>query len=347
MQLVLLMGLHTAWTCCLKTGTTAEGPIDKAWWDGLSEEWKRILLINQQFQKQRLDFFTLQEKYMNRMKAAGEDDYSPLNTSLYELNDKKRYSLGYNDFYARALRGKWIENAGGIDLNTLKELDKVYMVNGPADLTPLKKLSNLKVLIMNSCEIDISSPVSKQRVDLEPLRYLTKLEVLECAHTAIASLGPIKGLSHLRELNCENSGVTDLSPIKNLPALERLSCGPGISNEPIITKMVNLQELYLKGFTRIPEMTRCKKLQKLSVSEGEMAIVRASYRLTDLGPMKDLAALEYLDLNNSSYRGSLDVLNGLQNLKVITLPPVSTSIMEEFKKQHEKCIIINAYQYER
>lgn len=324
-----------------------ETPIDKVWWEGLSNEWKAILLMNQQFQKQQLDFFALQEKYINRMQAEGEADYSPINISLHELNEKQRFNLGYPDFYARALRMKWMIPGDTIDLEALKDLDKIYMVNGPGDLTPLKKFTNLKILIINSCGIDVNSPVRAHNLDLGPLRYLSSLEMLQCSSPALISLEPIKRLTNLKQLDCGISGVTDLAPLKDLVKLERLSCRGNLKNEAVISKLTALKELYLNGCSKMPDISRLKKIEKLAVGESEMAIGRAGYRITNIDILRQLPALEFLDLELTSYKGSLDILNGLQKLKAITLPPVSTSTMLEFKKQHESCVIINAYKYER
>lgn len=347
---MLMLALFAPQFSCrsqFKSTAPPETPINKVWWDGLTDEWRTILLINQQFKKQQLDFFALQDKYINRMHKEGDADCSPLNTSLYELNKEQRFSLGYPDFYARALRMKWVTNYDSIDLEALKDLDKIYMVNGPGDLTPLKKFTGLKVLIINSCGIDLNSPINTHKLDLEPLRYLEKLEILQCASPALRSLEPIKGLINLRELYCDNSRVTDLSPLKKLVKLERLSCKGDVKNEAVVSKLVNLKELYLNGFKKMPNISRLKQLKKLYVGEDEMAIVRGSYRITNINILKGLTTLEFLDLYYTSYKGSLDILNGLQNLKAITLPPVSSSVMLDFKKQHQTCVIINAYQYER
>lgn len=109
----------------------AEAPIDKAWWDALSEEWKSILLMNQNFSKKGSDIYTIQEEYINRMQSENEADYSEMNTSLHILFEKKKFGLGYPDFYARALRTKHVVKNEHIDLSTLGELNKIYMVNGP------------------------------------------------------------------------------------------------------------------------------------------------------------------------------------------------------------------------
>ncbi|AXY74650.1 leucine-rich repeat domain-containing protein [Paraflavitalea soli] len=344
---ILLLAPPFACRSQSKSAVPYETPIDKVWWEGLSNEWKAILLVNQQFQKQQVDFFALQENYINRMQAEGEADYSPINLSLHELNEKQRFSLGYPDFYARALRMKWMIPGDTIDLEALKDLDKIYMVNGPGDLTPLKKFTNLKILIINSCGIDVNSPVRTHNLDLGPLRYLSSLEMLQCSSPALISLEPIKRLTNLKQLDCGISGVTDLAPLKDLVKLERLSCRGNLKNEAVISKLTALKELYLNGCSKMPDISRLKKIEKLAVGESEMAIGRAGYRITNIDILRQLPALEFLDLELTSYKGSLDILNGLQKLKAITLPPVSTSTMLEFKKQHESCVIINAYKYER
>lgn len=108
-----------------------------------------------------------------------------MNKSLNELFEMKKFSPGYRDFYARALRYKFVKKNDIIDLATLGDLDNIYMVNGPGDLTPLKKFSYLKIMILTDCGIDNAIPVAKQVLDLEPLRYLKKLQILHCSSTAL------------------------------------------------------------------------------------------------------------------------------------------------------------------
>ncbi len=343
----LLVGFKLMYNSYTPNAHIAETPIDKAWWDGLSTEWKTILLINQNFSNQRSDIFTLQSDYINRMNAPNEDDYSEMNKSLHDLNEIKKFGLGYPDFYARALKYKFVINNDSINLATLKDLDMVYMVNGPADLTPLKKFSKLRVLIINNCGVDNMIPLEQQKLDLEPLRYLKRLQILQCSSIALQSIEPIKELVYLQELNIDNSSVTDLSPIKSMVNLDVLSVGANVKTADIISKLVNLKHLYISGCKQIPDLSKLKSLQILSISENELAIVDATYRISDLDFLRDLTSLQFLDLDNTSYKGSLAMLNSFQNLKAITLPPVNSSTMLDFKKHHNNCIIINAFKYER
>ena len=346
-SIILLAGLQFIFKSFSTHRTKAETPVDKAWWDGLSAEWKNILLINQNFKNQRSDIFALQREYINRMNAQNEDDYSEMNKSLHELNEIRKFSLGYTDLYARALRYKFVIHNDSIDLATLQDLDMIYLVNGPGDLTPLKKFPNLKILILNGCGIGNSISMNHQPLNLEPLRYLKKLQVLQCSSVALQSIEPIKGLGDLQELNIDNSSVTDLSPLKTLVNLEVLSVGDEVETATVISQLINLKALFIKGCKQIPDLSNLTRLKKLSIGENELSVIDGNYRITSIGFLKNLSALEFLDLDNTSFKGSLNVTNTLQNLKAITLPAVNTASMQEFKKNHKNCIIINAFQYER
>lgn len=325
----------------------AETPVDKVWWDGLSKEWQTIFIINQNFQKQHSNIYSVQEDYMNRMNSEGEEPYSEMNKSLHDFAEMKKFSLGYYDFYKRALRTNYVVLNDKIDLATLAGLDKIYMVNGPGDLTPLKKFPNLKVLIINECGVGYNISVKKQLLDLESLRYFKGLEILQCSSNALQSLEPIKDLINLQELNCSNSGVTNLAPLKNLVNLRRLTVGSKVVSADEVSGLENLEELYIKGCKQIPDLSKLTKLKKLVIEENELSIIAGECRISNLDFLKQMPGLQFIDLEKTSYKGSLAMLDGFQNLKAITLPPVSSSTMLEFKKSHPGCIIINAYRYER
>lgn len=303
--------------------------------------------MSQNFSKQKADIYSIQSGYINRMNSENEDDYSEVNKSLHDLNNLNKFSLGYADFYARALKYKFIKANALIDLTTLGDLDIIYMVNGPGDLTPLKKFTNLKVLILNDCGINNAIPIKRQLLDLEPLRNLKKLQVLHCSSNALRSIKAIKDLIQLKELRLDNSSVRDLSPLGNLVNLESLTIGSQVETAPTISQLVGLKALYLKGCKQIPDLSKLESLRKLSIEENELSIIDGSYRIKSIEFFKELTNLEYLDLDNTSYKGNLSLLDSFQSLKAIMLPPVSIAAMQEFKKQHSTCIIIDEYLYER
>ncbi|MEO5945271.1 MAG: hypothetical protein ABIP79_00530 [Chitinophagaceae bacterium] len=320
--------------------------IDKVWWDGLSDEWKTILLINQNFSKQHTDIYAVQNGYVNRMHTKNQDDYSEMNQNLHDLNSKKAFGLTYYQFYDRAIKYKFVTANDSINLATLGELEMIYMVGGPGDLTPLTKFPNLKVLILNSCGTYGVNRIDGASLDLEPLSNLNKLQVLECNAHLLHSIEPIKNLTALRHLRIESSEVTNLSPLKKLVNLEVLTVRTKAKSVSVISKLINLRALHLNGFKKLPNLSNLKKLESLSICEDEIALVNSSYRINNLGFLTALKNLKYLDLNYTSYRGDLMDLIDLQNLKAITLPEVSRYNRSKFKDHHKNCLIINSYEFE-
>ena len=128
--------------------------------------------------------------------------------------------------------------------------------------------------------------------------------------------------------------------------LERLSVGSKVKNAPVIGQLINLKALYLRGCKQIPNLSRLENLKRLTIEENEMATIDDSYRIKSIDFLRSLTNLEYLDLDNTSYKGNLALLDSFQNLIAITLPPVNSAAMLEFKKNHNNCVIINASLYE-
>ena len=345
--MLLLLLACFAWLCCSPSRgeDPPEKPIDQVWWHGLSEEWKTILRINQYFYRHQVDFYQVQNEYLNRLNGTNDADHTALNTSLRDLNEKKKFLLSYNDMYARVRKAYPDDDADTIDLSSLHQLDQIYMVSGPGDLTPLKKFPKLRVLIANYCGIDQSLPHREQVLDLEPLSKLTLLEHLHCVSPVLKSLDPIKNLTNLVFLDCENSDITSLAPIKNLNKLESLSFGSKVKDAAVITRLTKLKALHIAGCKQIPDLSKLQQLQALCLIEHELALVNSRYRISDIGFLKNLRALEVLDFELTSYKGSLNDLNNLTKLKAVTLPRVATSDMMAFKQAHKDCIVINAYEW--
>jgi hypothetical protein len=232
-----------------------------------------------------------------------------------------------------------------INLQTLESLDTLYLVNGPSDLSPLRKFKHLKVLILNFC--GTGNTTNSQPLNLEPLRHLQELKILHCASNRISSLYPLRNLLNLEELKLDNSNLTGLGALKNLVNLRKLSVGLKNGHANIVSHLSQLEELSIDGCVRIPNLSRLKKLRALSIAENELAIVQAAYRTKDISFLKSLSALEFLDLGMTSYTGGLSVLYELPNLRAVTLPSVSSTEVALLQTVRKDCIVINAFQFER
>ena len=344
---LILIGIAILYSALFSVASPPDKTVDQEWWDGLSKEWQTILLINQNLSRQGLSIDTIQKEYINRLNIKGDAEISALNKSLHDLNEEEKFGLSYQDLYARAIRKNHLVHQDNIELETLAKLETLYMVNGPADLSPLSRLPHLRVLIINYCGIGFNVPIKEQHIDLEPIRNLSELRILQCASTPLTSLDPLHNLQNLEELTCDNTGVTSLSALKKLTKLRKLSIGSRITDLREITDLRNLEELYIKGCKPITNFSGLKKLKKLSLSENEYALVKPSYRFSSLSFLKDLQNLEFLDLSQTSYHGSLVPLQDLRHLIAVSLPPVSAGEAESFKTRSENCRIINAYAFQR
>lgn len=340
--MLVLTGLNLPCNSSNKADGLTDTSINQSWWDSLSEEWKTILLINQNFSKQGTDIYLIQNEYIHRMHSADDERYTELNTSLHDLANMRQFMLGYQDFYNRALRYNHCVHNDKIDLSTLGELESIYMVNGPDDLSPLKYFPKLKTLILNGCGINPNIPINHMSLDIEPLKYLKELEVLHCSSLALRSIKPIENLLNLRELKINNTSITDVSPIKKLVNLEVLYIGSKVKKAKEISRLVNLEELYLDGLQTLPNFSKLKNLKKLSIAEHEFALVNDKYRIKDLFFINGLSNLEILDFENTSYRGNLEPLYGFKKLKAISLPRVNSMSKKAFEEVNKDCIIINA-----
>lgn len=323
-----------------------EKPIDRAWWNTLTDEWKNILLINQSFSRQQINIYAIQKEYVNRLNSPDEQPISEMNTSLYDLHETEQFGLSYQDMYARAIRRNHLIPQDQIDLETLGELDTLYIVNGPGDLSPLTRLPNLRVVIINYCGIGYNVPIKEQILDLTPLKNLKKLRVLHCASSAVTSLEPIRDLTDLEELVCDNTSIKTLSPLKKLIHLRTLSFGSNVAGTADIGHLVNLEALYIKGSRPLSGISKLKKLKKLSITENELAIVNPDYRYNDIRFLENFKELTFLDMQHTSYRGALHTLSELKSLKAVTLPRVPRAQVSVFKQKNPDCLITNLFTFE-
>lgn len=182
--------------------------ITATWWNGLSKEWKYLLLFN-------IDFVS---------KIGNEPIYS------WKSNIERYENLvGY----------KYVENTNhSIDfvINELKSIERFTIdktnIKIIKNLTPLSKLSNLK---------DLS--IVDNHYNLSPLSYLKKLKKLHLDRN-IAELVPLSLLASLRELDLPVNKA-NLDPISKLIKLESLNLWDNSADLSSIPTLINLRKLTL------------------------------------------------------------------------------------------------------
>ncbi len=149
-----------------------------------------------------------------------------------------------------------------------------------------------------------------QITDLEPLRKLPDLKMLNCRGTQISSLEPLKDLISLRILNCQVTPIRSLEPIQSLSNLQILQCrGTQISSLSPVHRLVNLRKLDCDG-TRINTLKPLKNLRRLEELDCDRT------RIMDLEGLRDLRNLRELSCNSNEI-SSLNPLRHLTRLTVL------------------------------
>lgn len=134
--------------------------------------------------------------------------------------------------------------------------------------------------------LDISG--NKELKTLKPAAQLVILEVVKCNGSSIESLDGLENLTNLRELDCsDNDNINSLKSIANLVNLEKLNCG----------------NTMVKSLAPIRGM---KKLRNLDLHYTT---------IIDLRILRDLTAIEYLNVSNNISLYSLDGVNYMFELR--------------------------------
>ena len=166
---------------------------------------------------------------------------------------------------------------------------------------------NIRKLDLDYCYLDDYTPLAK-------LTGLTMLGLKTCGNNyggvKLTDISWITSLTNLKELNLCYNAISDISPISGLKQLEALNLADNDLNDAQIR--------YLSGLTNLRELD----LYYLS-------------RLTDVSPLAELPALDYLNLGHDHALWNvrpLASLNYLTQLRVYDTGVTDISCFSSFKE---------------
>ncbi len=185
-------------------------------------------------------------------------------------------------------------------------------------------------------------------VDLDPLRGLGALEMLDISFSKVSDLGPLMGFKALQTLGvsgCEQ--VSDLSPVKMLSALQTLNVSfTKVRDLSSLRDLIALRTLAVAGCQQVRDLGPVSGLSALETLDvnytdvsdlGSLSSLSAlktldvSYTdVSDLGPLSGLSALETLGVNYTDV-SDLDPLSGLSTLKTLDLSYTKVSDLGPMK----------------
>ena len=143
---------------------------------------------------------------------------------------------GHVEFGEPSFLGRWSVVRSLFGKHAFAPIEVVSLGEGTTNshLLPLKKLKQLRILLIDSTQVTELSPLaglselttlyieSAQMSDLSPLNGLSGLTTLCLYHSEVSDLSPLAGLSGLTMLFLEDTQVSDLSPLAGLKNLEAI-----------------------------------------------------------------------------------------------------------------------------
>lgn len=272
-------------------------------------------------------------------------------TPLNEADDQLNWWNALPDNWKQIFR-KEMGAVDSVNLGQIKRLQNTQELNIANnkeinDLTPLNKISALKILNISNTNI----------YDLTPLRNLTNLEVLHVEGTLVKNFSALKYAVNLKELNFNNTNldsVLNLTTFANLEILSGSKCGRknidfihplaklkilNLSNNPLVeakplAKLLLLEQLDLSK-------TKIQDIEPISTLLNLLLLNLSNTAVQQLGHIAPLKKLRKLWINNTKIQ-TLDDLKLTNTLEKIYCDNTSVSKAEamQFMTAMPSCIVI-------
>lgn len=273
----------------------AQDKIGTEWWEGLSEDWKKIFIEQAGISEapSRKDFKAIEK--MTAINCSGYDD----------LGDPRDI---------RSLK----------PLELLGNLEKIdCSASQIEDLAPLANMQELKVLNISSTYVE----------SLKPLSALTKLEEIYCAYSFINTLEGLENCENLRKVDVAKAEFDDFSSapfdLQSLTSFKKLKVlaleATGITSLAPLMSLVELEELRISRnqVYDLTPLTVMLNLKKLEIFQTQVS---------DLEPLTYLTSLEFLNCSENSNIVDISPVEKLPNLKVIFFSRTGVSSLEPLRK---------------
>lgn len=198
------------------------------------------------------------------------------------------------------------------------KLEVLDMSNGQiVDISPLKDLSNLEVLILYGNQIS----------NIEGLKYLKNLKVLDLGFNQISKIEGLEELNNIEDLNLSRNEINMINGISHLYKLRALDLSNNnISKIEGIEGLSNLKMVYMpyNNIEKIEGLTGLNSLDTLQLSSNKISKIEGLEGLNSLNSLflgfneiekitglSKLISLYYLQLEGNK-------ISNIEPLKVLT-----------------------------
>ena len=157
---------------------------------------------------------------------------------------------------------------------------------GELDYSFLSAMTELRYLDLEGCVITVEA--------LRQIAACEHLEVLILADCGLSNLEPLRRLSTLRVLDLSNNSISSISAISALRALDELYLGHNaLTTVPILRDMNTLRilDLSYNAIENAGGLSACPTIERLNLSHN---------RLKTVTPLSALVNLVWLDVSNNA-----------------------------------------------
>ena len=250
--------------------------------------------------------------------------------------------LGHLEAYSRG-----IVDLSGIE--AASHLNHIALGKNPiVNLSPLAHLTELRGLVLPSCQVADLSPLSSLPSleelnlrgnpisDLTPLAGLTALKGLDLSHCSIIDISPLAGLVNLETLQLNDNQIVDVRPLSALTSLKKLEIHHNLITDHSPLDSLSLDIFHYDQFSgqaqpvNIPDANlRAAIRNELRLPAAVVITPNVMTRLKRLIAFKsdiiNLSGLEFatqLEVLNLSGNPISDLrpLTGLTNLRHFVIP---------------------------
>ncbi len=164
------------------------------------------------------------------------------------------------------------------------ELEEFYGIE-------LREVEKLNLNDNNEFKIDINNNIIELNIsdnkisDLTPLRKLINLKLLWSSNNQITSLMPLEELNNLETISLMNNFISDLSPLRKLTKMQGLFIGNNkFSDTSVLKNFKKLEALSLwrNNIKEIPELEFLTEIEYLALSSNHISDIHLLSKLTKL-----------------------------------------------------------------
>ena len=225
------------------------------------------------------------------------------------------------------------------DLNLFTGVTKLMGYNlGELDYSFLASMPELRYLELENCALTTEA--------LRCIGACQNLDVLILAGCGLSNIEPLRGLNTLRILDLTNNSVNSITPISSLSALDELYLGHNaLATLPSLSglKTLRILDLSYNALDYVGGLASCSTLQRLNLSHNKLTSVLAvgflkelvwfngsNNQVKDVSPLSACTKLENFLMSDNQLT-TIDFMNDIPTMREVNIDYNDVTAVPKFQ----------------